>query len=109
MGSATPFDKNGKLLTELDKKLAALLRWSSGAQENEPERAPPYVVLVQRADDLEDLRNMAYAAANKFGGGSTEHWDTEQSSGTAFHFMTWQAALAFTAHCTRIGVPHRNQ
>jgi hypothetical protein len=51
---------------------------------------PPYVVLVGGADDLEDLRNMAYAAANSIRGGSTEHWDEERSSGTAFYFMTWE-------------------
>jgi hypothetical protein len=63
--------------------------------------------LVERADDFEYLRNMAYAAANKIRGGSTEHWDEERSSVTAFYFMTWEAAFAFTAHCARNGIQYR--
>jgi hypothetical protein len=70
---------------------------------------PPFVVIVQTADDLEDLRMMAYAAANKIRGGSTEHWDEERPSGTAFCFVTWEAAFLFTAHCARTGIPYRNE
>jgi hypothetical protein len=71
---------------------------------------PPFVVVAQTADDLEDLRNMAYAAANNnIRGGSTEHWDEQRPSGAAFYFMTWEAAFAFTAHCARTGIPHRNE
>jgi hypothetical protein len=69
----------------------------------------PYVVFVQGADDLEDLRNMAYSAANNIRGGSTEHWDVERPSGTAFYFMTWEAAFAFTAHCARTGIRYLNE
>jgi hypothetical protein len=102
-------DTNGKPLTERDKKLAALLRWSAGSQENEPKKMLPYVVLVQEADDLENLRDMAYAAANDIRGGSTEHWDKERPSGNAFYFVTWEAAFAFTAYCARTGIPSRNE
>jgi hypothetical protein len=100
-------DKNGKPLTELDKKLADILRWSAGAQENVPEVTPPYVVLVQGADDLENLRDMAYAAANKIRSGSTEHWDERRSSEIAFCFMTANAATCFSAHCARTGISYR--
>jgi hypothetical protein len=52
---------------------------------------------------------MAYAAANNIRGGSTEHWDVERPSGTAFYFMTWEAAFAFTAHCARTGIRYLNE
>ena len=45
---------------------------------------PPFIVVVQTADDLEDLRNMAYAAANNIRGGSTEHWAEKRLSGKLF-------------------------
>ena len=56
--------KNGKPLSELDKKLAALSSWNTGTQE-EPEILPPFVVLVREPVDLESLYIKAYAAANK--------------------------------------------
>jgi hypothetical protein len=70
---------------------------------------PPFIVVVQTADDLEDLRNIVYAAANNIRGDSTEHWDEERHPGTAFYFVAWEAAFAFTAHCARTGIPYRNE
>jgi hypothetical protein len=69
----------------------------------------PFIVVVETAGDLEDLRMMAYAAANKVRGGSTEHWDEERPSGTAFCFMTSTAAFLFTVHCARSGISHRHE
>jgi hypothetical protein len=70
---------------------------------------PPFIVVVQTADDLEDLRNMAYAAAKNIRGGSTEHWEEKRPSGNAFCFVTWEAAFAFTAYCARTGIQYSNE
>jgi hypothetical protein len=70
---------------------------------------PPFIVVVQTADDLEDLRNMAYAAANFIRGGSTEHWDEQRSSENAFCFMSWEAAFLFMVHCAKTGIPYRKE
>ena len=41
----------------------------------------PYVVLVEQVEELEDLRNWAYAAANSGNYSTTEHWDEQRPSG----------------------------
>jgi hypothetical protein len=64
----------------------------------------PCVVLVEHADDIESLRNMAYAAAHQVHDGATEHWDEDWLFGAAFHFMTFRAAFAFMAWCGRSGI-----
>jgi hypothetical protein len=69
---------------------------------------PHYSVLVEVQDNLEDLRDMAFAAAHDNQFTSTEHWDEKRSSEVAFCFTTWEAALLFTMHCARTGIPHRN-
>jgi hypothetical protein len=68
---------------------------------------PPYVVLVDQVDDIEDLRNMAYAAANRVYYGTTEYWEEPRQSGVAFCFMALPSAIAFMAHCARSGIRYK--
>jgi hypothetical protein len=68
---------------------------------------PPYVVLVEQVEDIEDLRNWAYAAANRVNYGTTEHWDEPMPSGIAFYFMALGPAIAFIAHCARSGIRYK--
>lgn len=65
---------------------------------------PPYVILIEQAPDIEDLRDWAYAAANRGNYWTTEHWDDPVPGGAAFHFMVFEAAFSFMAHCARSGI-----
>ena len=55
----------------------------------------PFVVIVEKADDIEHLRTMAYAAANQRGLATTEHWDEPRSSDVAFCFKAFEAWFVF--------------
>lgn len=68
---------------------------------------PPYVVLVEQVDDIEDLLLMAYAAANSVHDGTTEHWDEPRPCGVALHFMDHRAAVVFMAYCVRSGIHYK--
>jgi hypothetical protein len=57
---------------------------------------PQYDVLVEVQDNLEDLRDRAFAAAHDNPFTSTEHWDEKRPSEVAFCFTTWKAAFLFT-------------
>jgi hypothetical protein len=96
----------------IDVMLSIGIRWDGmppATMSREPVASmPSYIVVVQTAVDLEDLRLMAYDAANKVRGGSTEHWDEERPSGTAFCFVNWEAAFLFTVHCARASIPYRS-
>jgi hypothetical protein len=70
---------------------------------------PHYVVTVEYVEDIEDLRNWAYAAANGMPYATTEHWDVPNQSGFAFCFMAFGAALAFIAHCKVLGIPCKGE
>jgi hypothetical protein len=67
-----------------------------------------YIVLVEVQDNLEDLRDMAFAAAHDNSFTSTEHWDEKRSSEVAVCFTTCEAAFLFTMHRASKGIPHRN-
>lgn len=66
-----------------------------------------YAIIVAAGEnELEDLRNYAYASAHK-GGGSTEHWERDRESETAFFFKSWDAAFLFKWHCEIMNIPFR--
>jgi hypothetical protein len=69
-----------------------------------------YAVLIQAAeDDLEDLRNIAFAAARNIRDGSTEYWEEARGPETAFCFKNWEAAFSFNAYCAKSDIPYRNE
>jgi hypothetical protein len=68
-------------------------------------RPPPYVVLVERVDDIEDLKNWAYGVANAHNYPTTEHWDEPKQSATAFCFKEYGAAWSFMALCKGLDIP----
>jgi hypothetical protein len=65
---------------------------------------PHYVVTVEYVEDIEDLRDWAYAAANRFPYPTTEHCDVPNQSGFAFCFKAFGAALAFIKNCKESGI-----
>ena len=68
---------------------------------------PPYAVIVKaEGAELEELRNYAYASAQR-GAGSSEHWEENRGLETAFFFISWEAAFLFNWHCEISDVPHR--
>jgi hypothetical protein len=67
----------------------------------------PHRVIVETPEDLEDLRLMAYAAAHSINFGSTEHWDEDFGSETAFCFVDYRAAFVFILYCARNEIRYR--
>jgi hypothetical protein len=67
---------------------------------------PHYVVTVEYVEDIEDLLDWAYAAANRRPYvPTTEHWPVPNQSGCAFCFKDIGAALAFIVYCKQSGIP----
>ena len=56
---------------------------------------PIYVVTVEHVEDIEELRNLAYAAAHGLPYDTTEHWDEPKPLGVDFNFKAYGAAVAF--------------
>ena len=83
-------------------------RASTGEGPEEMNEDPQYVVTVEQVEDIEDLRNWAYAAAHSSSYATTEHWDdweVPKQPGVRFYFKAYGAALRFIVHCKLSGIP----
>jgi hypothetical protein len=58
--------------------------------------------------DIENLRAKAQAATRKFAIMPSKTWVEVRSEGIVFWFENDTAAILFTLHCVRNGIPHRH-